>query len=218
MSIRGISHNSSYDVKGHLKNVRSNSAKENSAFALKSNAPQINSNHRDADMMELYYEGQSSGLSQKQRLSVEGQTSGIASQNRTSDQAIALTDEQIQYLKNKYDLSNLTPDDQRMLLKDLNEMGLITKEEALSPFVRTETQEELDLLNSMQIKYGANWNYSELGLDDKESFFDSLTRKINLELELLDYMESLSNERKEEIRSHIQSEQKILKTLSQLAL
>jgi hypothetical protein len=215
MKIGGISHNSNYNARGYLKNVHSKTTGENPAFALKNNVPQTNSN-KDADMMELYFEGQARSLSQKQKLSVQDQTSGVVLQSGESDQDIALSDEQIQYLKNKYDLSNLMPDEQRMLMEDLYEMGFITKEEAAAPFVRTETQEELDLLNSMQIKFGAVWDYNGLALDGKESYFDSLTKRVNLELELLGHMKSLSNERKEEIRSHIQSEQKILEILKQL--
>lgn len=214
MNIGGISHSGNYNAKTYLKSV-SSSTNATKVFALEKNAPQTNSNDKDEDILGLYFEGKASSLCQKQKLSVQNQTSNIASRDIASNQDVALTDEQIQYLKNKYDLSNLTSDEQWMLTADLSEMGFITKEEATSPFVRTETQDELDLLNSMQIKSGAAWDYSGLNLDGKESFFDSLTKQVNLELELLDHMKS-SNERKEEIRSHIQSEQKILKILKQL--
>jgi len=79
----------------------------------------------------------------------------IMKRNKNSERGTSLTSEQIRELKDKYDLLYMTCEEEQMFMKDLNEMGILTKGECGS-----------------YLKSGGN-------------IFESLTKQISADINLL---------------------------------
>jgi len=60
---------------------------------------------------------------------IERNEEAIMKRNNNSETGISLTREQIHQLKDKYDLLHMTCEEEEMFMKDLNEMGILTKKE-----------------------------------------------------------------------------------------
>lgn len=60
---------------------------------------------------------------------IERNEEAILKRNNSSETEITLTREQIHQLKDKFNLLHMTCDEEELLLKDLNEMGILSNEE-----------------------------------------------------------------------------------------
>ncbi len=84
---------------------------------------------------------------------IERNEEAIMKRNHNSETGTSLTREQIEQLNDKYDLLHMTCEEEELFMKDLNEMGILTKEDCGSYLIS-----EGNIFESLTKQVGADIN------------------------------------------------------------